>query len=102
MSFVRAMWNLLGGIKDLMVLLLMSLFFYSIYAGLSAKPAAVGEGVLDMSLNGGLTEQPARREWTQLASGSQLREYRLRDLVEALDEARDDSRVKAVALDLDG
>ena len=29
-------------------------------------------------------------------------EYRLRDLVAALDKAKDDSRVKAVALDLDG
>jgi protease-4 len=31
-----------------------------------------------------------------------VQEYRLRDLVAAMDKAKDDSRVKAVALDLDG
>jgi protease-4 len=37
-----------------------------------------------------------------VAGGSRVQQYRLRDLVAALDKAKDDSRVKAVALDLDG
>ena len=40
--------------------------------------------------------------WSEVAGGSRTRQYRLRDLVAALDAARTDDRVKAVALDLDG
>jgi protease-4 len=101
MKFVRAIWKLLVGIKDALVLLFMLLFFGMIYAGLSARPAAVRDGVLDLSLKGSLVEQPARRQWSDVASGGRIQEYRLRDLVAALDAARDDGRVKAVALDLD-
>ena len=101
MKFVRAIWKLLVGIKDALVLLFMLLFFGMIYAGLSARPAPVREGVLDLSLKGSLVEQPARRDWSDVASGGRIQEYRLRDLVAALDAAKDDGRVKAVALDLD-
>jgi protease-4 len=58
--------------------------------------------VLDLNLNGAVVEQPARAQWSDIASGNRLGQYRLRDLVQALDKARDDSRVKVVALDLDG
>src|SRR5690349_1457343 len=102
MKFVRAIWKLLVGIKDALVLIFMLLFFGAIYSALSAKPAPVKDGVLDLNLNGSVVEQPARAKWSDVASGNRLGEYRLRDLVQALDKARDDSRVKAVALDLDG
>jgi protease IV len=102
MRFVRAIWKLLVGIKDALVLLFMLLFFALLYAGLSARPAPVTDGVLAFDLDGVVVEQPARAEWSELAGGSRLKQYRLRDLVAALDEARDDDRVKAVALDLDG
>ena len=102
MKFVRAIWKLLVGIKDALVLVFMLLFFGMIYSALSARPAPVHDGVLDLNLNGSVVEQPARAQWSDLASGNRLGQYRLRDLVAALDKARDDSRVKAVALDLDG
>jgi len=102
MNFVRAIWKLLVGIKDALVLVFMLLFFGMIYSALSARPAPVHDGVLDLNLNGSVVEQPARAQWSDLASGNRLGQYRLRDLVAALDKARDDSRVKAVALDLDG
>jgi protease-4 len=102
MKFVRAIWKLLVGIKDALVLIFMLLFFGLMYAALSAKPAPVGKGVLDLNLNGSVVEQPAKAEWSDVAGGGRLEQYRLRDLVQALDEAKDDSRVKAVALDLDG
>ena len=38
MRFVGAVWKLLVGIKDAMVLLFMLLFFGLLYAGLSARP----------------------------------------------------------------
>jgi protease-4 len=102
MKFVRAIWKLLVGIKDALVLLVMLLFFGLLYMGLSARPAPVGEGVLDMSLKGSVVEQPQRLSWSDVAAGSRINQYRLRDLVAALDAARTDARVKAVALDLDG
>jgi protease-4 len=102
MKFVRALWKLLVGIKDALVLLLLILFFAGLYSTLSARPAPIREGVLDVNLNGSVVEQPSRRQWADVAGSSRIQEYRLRDLVQALDKARTDSRVKAVALDLDG
>ena len=102
MKFVHAIWKLLVGIKDGLVLLLLILFFGGLYGALSARPAPVKDGVLDLNLNGSVVEQPARREWADIAGGSRVQQYRLRDLVAALDKAKDDSRIKAVALDLDG
>lgn len=102
MKFVRAIWKLLVGIKDALVLLFMLLFFGVLYTALSARPQPVGDGVLDLKLEGALVEQPARLDWADLAGTPRVRQYRLRDLVAALDAAKDDSRVKAVALDLDG
>jgi protease IV len=101
MKFVRAVWKLLVGIKDALVLIFMLLFFGTLYAGLSARPAPVKDGVLDLDLKGNVVEQPARAEWSDIAGGSRTQEMRLGDLVAALDAAKDDSRVKAVALDLD-
>ena len=102
MKFVSAIWKLLVGVKDALVLLLLMLFFAGLYGALSARPAAVRDGVLDLNLNGSVVEQPARRQWADIAGSSRIEQYRLRDLVASLDKARDDSRVKAVALDLDG
>lgn len=102
MRFVGAVWKLLVGIKDALVLLLLILFFGFLYAALSALPAAVGDGVLDITLTGSVVEQPARPTWAEAVGGQVVRDYRLRDLVNALHSARTDSRVKAVAIDLDG
>jgi protease-4 len=102
MKFVRAIWKLLVGIKDALVLVLMLLFFAGLYSVLSARPAPIRDGVLDLNLNGSVVEQPSRASWSEVASGNRLGEYRLRDLVQALDKAKTDDRVKAVALDLDG
>ena len=102
MKFVRAIWKLLVGIKDALVLIFMLLFFGFLYAALSARPTPVKDGVLALELKGSVVEQPAKADFADLAGGSRVREYSLRDLVAALDQARDDDRVKAVALDLDG
>ena len=103
MRFARAIWKLLVGIKDALVLIFMLLFFAVLYAGLSAKPAPITAGVLAFDLNGSVVEQPSRAELSEVvAGGGAAQEYRLRDLVAALREARTDDRVKAVALDLDG
>src|SRR5947209_1288530 len=102
MKFVGAIWKLLVGVKDALVLLLLIVFFTGLYGALSARPAPVKEGVLDLELNGSLVEQPARRNWSDVAGSPRIDQFRLRDLVAALDKAKDDGRVKAVALDLSG
>lgn len=104
MRFVKAIWKLLVGIKDALVLLFMLIFFGLLYAVLSARPAAIGDGVLAMDLDGVLVEQASRPDaFAAVAgAGSVTKEYELRDLVATLDTAKGDDRVKAIALDLDG
>ena len=104
MGFVKAIWKLLVGIKDALVLLFMLMFFGLLYAALSARPAAVGEGVLAMDLDGVLVEQAERPDPVAALAGARnvTREFELRDLVAVLDAAKDDDRVKAISLDLDG
>ena len=102
MRFARAIWRLLVGIKDALVLIFMLLFF-ALFTPRSAKPTPIGEGVLALDLDGAIVEQPSRAEVSEvLTGGSPAKEYRLRDLTAALENAKTDDRVKAVALDLDG
>ena len=101
MRFVTAIWKLLVGIKDALVLIAMLLFFGLLYAGLKTEPRSIGEGVLALRLDGALVEQAERPGASVLAGGSVARQTELRDLIAALDAAKDDARVKAVALDLD-
>src|SRR5204863_1147722 len=71
---------------------------------LSARPAAVGDGVLAMDLDGKLVEQASRPDPFAAVAGARnvTREFELRDLIDVLDAAKEDDRVKAIALDLDG
>ncbi len=104
MNFVRRAWKLLVAVKDGLVLLLMLIFFGVLAAALSARPGkSVAPGALVLDLKGSIVEQPAPvSPQVALTGGARAREYRLRDLVAALDAAVDDARVKAVVLDLDG
>jgi protease-4 len=105
MRFLGKLWKILVGVKDALVLILMLLFFGILYAGLTASPHAgsAREGALVLDINGSIVEQPAQAEAFALLSGGSpaVREYRLRDVVNALRTAASDGRVKAVALDLD-
>ncbi len=104
MKLVRGAWALLVGIKDALVLIAMLLFFAGLWAVLSARPAptAIGSGALLLDLDGTIVEQPSEVDPFTIASGRQvMREFRLRDLVRAIDAAKDDDKVKAIVLDLD-
>lgn len=104
MKLVRGAWALLVGIKDALVLIFMLLFFGALFVALNARPspAAIHDGALDLDLDGTIVEQPHEVSPMAILSGQQVaHEYRLRDLVRAIDAARDDDRVKAVVLDLD-
>jgi protease-4 len=105
MRFLTFVWRFLIGLKDILVLLFMLLFFGLLYTALSASPrvGAGTRGVLLLDLSGPIVEQPATPgAFSLLTSGSSLtRQYRLRDVVHALRTAATDDRVQAVALDLD-
>jgi protease-4 len=103
MRFLGAVWKLLVGIKDALVLIFMLMFFGLLYIGLQSRPNPVGNGVLVLDLDGTVVEQPSTPDTAELLAGSQrLQEFSRRELVAVLDAAADDRRVKAVALDLDG
>ncbi len=107
MTIVRWIWRILMGIKNLLVLLFLLLFFGLLYAVLSSTPtpAIPSEGALVLDLDGTIVEQPSGTSPAALLNGDAGRlshEIRLRDVVHALTTAATDKRVKAVALDLDG
>lgn len=106
MAFVRSIWRILMTIKDGLVLLFMILFFGLLYAALSLSPrpaSIIGSGALVLKLDGTIVEQPRRESPFDLVTGdgSPVGEYRLRDVVHAIETAAEDSKVKAVVLDLD-
>lgn len=104
MKLVRGAWKLLVGIKDALVLVAMLLFFALLFAALNTRPStpAIKDGALLLDLDGPIVEQPEEVPPLALVSGQQIgRQYRLRDVVHAIETARTDSRVKAIVLDLD-
>jgi protease IV len=103
MRFVRKVWKLLVAVKDGLVLIFMLIFFGLLFTAMSARPTVgAGEkGALLLALDGPIVEQPAQPTAAELLGGGLLREYRLRDVVHALETAATDDRVQAVALDLD-
>ena len=104
MKLVRGAWKLLVGIKDALVLVAMLLFFGLLFGLLAAKPntGAVKDGALVLKLDGPIVEQPSPGDpFATLGGGGSTPEYRLRDVVRALDKAAKDDRVKTVVLDLD-
>ena len=104
MKLVRGAWRLLVGIKDALVLCAMLLFFGALFAALNARHTGrgVAPGALVLDLDGAIVEQPAEvSPFAALQGRGGGHEYRLRDVVAAIDAARGDDRVKAVVLDLD-
>ncbi len=106
MALLRGLWKLLVGIKDLLVLIVMLLFFGLLFAALSIAPNNVipGSGALVVDLAGTLVEQPSDTDPFTLLTGNQpvSRETRLRDLERALGAASTSGNIKAIVIDLDG
>ena len=104
MTIIRALWRFLVGVKDALVLTLLLLFFFGLWALVSGRaPLSVpGGAALVLNLNGSLVDQA--RERSALASfggGTAAREYQTRDVVRAVANARTDARIKAVVLQMD-
>lgn len=106
LSLLKTTWKILVGVKDALVLLLLLLFFALLYAGLKAArtPEAVpGSGALYLTLDRAIVEQPRAIDQYAVISGTGgPGEYRLRDVVRAIESAAEDGAIKAVVLDLDG
>ncbi|WP_411290513.1 signal peptide peptidase SppA [Sphingorhabdus sp.] len=105
MKFVRVSWKLLVGLKDLLVLVFMLLFFAAVFLLLNSgpNPALVRDGALLLKLNGVVSEQPADMDpLTALtSSATPVGEIRQRDIIRALQLAEKDNRIKAVVVDMD-
>ncbi len=104
MSFAGKVWRLLVGIKDALSLVFLLLFFWAVYMVLSVRPspAAVRTGALLLELDGRVVEEPSRvRPFDALlSSAAPTREFAARDLVNSIDLAAKDDRIKAIALDM--
>lgn len=103
MKFVGFVWRLLVGIKDGLVLLLMLLFFGGLFAALAASPYrdSARSGALHLDLSGAIVEQPEEANPFDLVGGPITRQFRLAEVIHAIDSAATDDRIRAVALDLD-
>ena len=101
----RILWKFAVGVKDFLALMFLLVFFIALFALLTASPnpGSVRDGVLLLDLKGSVSEQPAAIDPVNalLTQSAPVREYRQRDIIRALDLAKGDDRVKAVALDLD-
>ena len=104
-SFPRKVWHLLVAIKDALALIFLLLFFVLLFGLLAGRPNAglpVSNGALVIELDGEVSEQPAEVDtFSALSGNNQLQEFRVRDVVHALETAADDKRITSVVLDLD-
>ncbi|MCT2558909.1 signal peptide peptidase SppA [Tsuneonella sp. YG55] len=106
MSFARKVWHLIVAVKDGLSLVFMLLFFFALYALLTARPspAAVRDGALLLKLDGVVVEEKSRIDPLSviLSGTAPTGEYDVQQLVHAINEAATDDRIKAVVLDLGG
>ncbi len=108
MRFLKGLWKFLVGVKDALALIALLLFFGIIFAALSSSGKTsipAGGGALVLDLHGSLAEQPSDAQPLDLVSGTagpDIAQFRLRDVVRAVNAAATDPRVKTVVLDLDG
>jgi protease-4 len=105
-SFLRGVWFALDGLRKVLhLILLLTLFVLLLLAGQTELPFVPESAALVLSPDGYLVEElsgdPLERA-LEGATGELRGETRLRDLVDVIDGARDDDRIQALVLDLDG
>ncbi len=105
MKFARSVWKVLVAIKDGLVLLFLLLFFWALYAALTLRPTPgqVRDGALTITLDGSVVEERSALAPTQLLLSGEApaHEFQARDVARAIETAADDSRIKAVVIDLE-
>ncbi len=104
MGFARKVWHLLVAVKDGLSLVFLLLFFALLYAALTARPspAQIRDGALLLELDGVVVEEKSVIDPIEaLLSGSApIGEYQVRDLVQSIEAAVRDDRIKAIVLDM--
>jgi protease-4 len=113
MQVAQALWSVLKGVwlaldglrKVLHLILLLVLFGILLAASRTELPYVPDKAALVLSPEGRLVEElsgdPLDRALSR-ASGDDRAETRIRDLVDVVDQARDDDRIRALVLDLEG
>ncbi|MXP45069.1 signal peptide peptidase SppA [Allopontixanthobacter sediminis] len=104
MGFARKVWHLLVAVKDGLSLVFLLLFFGLLYAALTARPspAQIRDGALLLELDGVIVEEKSAVDpIAALLSGTApIGEYQARDMVQAIEAAARDDRIKAVVVDM--
>jgi protease-4 len=105
-SVLKGIWFALDGLRRVLhLVLLLALFGLLLVAGRTELPYVPDRAALVLSPDGYLVEElsgdPLERALSR-ASGELHGETLLRDLVDVVDEARDDERIQALVLDLEG
>jgi len=105
-SVAKGIWLALDGLRKVLhLILLLVLFGLLLLAGQTELPYVPERAALVLSPDGYLVEELSGDPLDRALAGAtgELRgETRLRDLVDVVDEARDDDRIQALVLDLDG
>ncbi|WP_206239030.1 signal peptide peptidase SppA [Novosphingobium terrae] len=105
MIFARKVWNLLVAIKDALVLVMALLFFFLLFAALTARGPSpqVRKGALLIKLDGAVVEELPRLDPMSALTGEGVsQQVRERDVVRALKGAVADDKIRAVAIDMSG
>ncbi|HEX9707639.1 MAG TPA: signal peptide peptidase SppA [Steroidobacteraceae bacterium] len=105
-SVLKGLWMALDGLRKVLHLILLLVLFGALFAaGQSELPFVPNSAALVLSPEGYLVEElsgdPLERALSR-ATGGDRSETRIRDLVDVVDEARDDDRIQALVLDLEG
>ena len=104
MGFFALVWRMLEGVRKVLHLILLLIIFGFVLAALHTSiPSVPRSAALVIAPEGELVEQlssdPLRRALGQ-ASGGPAPETLLRDVVDAIESAKSDSRIKLIVLDL--
>jgi protease IV len=104
MGFLRLVWRLLEGVRRVLHLVVLLVIFGFVLAALHTSiPTVPRSAALLINPEGELVEQlssdPVRRAFGQ-ASGGPAPETLLRDVIDAIEAAKSDTRIKIVVLDL--
>ena len=104
MGFFALVWRILEGLRKTLHLLLLLVIFGFILAALHTSiPSVPRSAALIIAPEGELVEQlssdPLRRAFGQ-ASGGPAPETLLKDVIDAIEAAKSDSRIKLIVLDL--
>lgn len=105
-AVLKGLWHALDGLRKVLHLVLLLVIFGALLAAShTSLPFIPGSAALELAPLGRIVEEesgdPLDRALADL-SGEDEQETRLRDLIDVVDHARDDERIEALVLDLDG